>query len=312
MENHNQILTDAQKALFADVGEADLPPRLPQPWRIVSPNSACLRQGPRHHPDARPATFIGPVGDGRMVLESLEGILVGAEQAWIERKPDFSFVAEHPAKPAEADWRKAEQTLDGKAGHRTPNGNLVVETIVSYWILLNEELQRPTPALFAFAKTGISAGRELMDRASRFRNEKLGIKGYVLGLWEIGAAWEQRNPKFPEYLTPRVKLLGKLGEAGGPSFDQVMLAAQVRQALKLNEPWPPSVIAVESGSARPALTASSPSAPSQPSAQTTSERRRWDDDEGGPPMPPEDELGDPGWQPGAGEVADDGQDHFPI
>ena len=298
--NTQRILTETEKALFADIGEVDLPPRLPQPWRIISPNSHCLlRAHKSFHSDAKPERFIGPVSDSRMVLQTLRGILVGVENPWIERTSDFAFVAEHERKPPEAGWKNAADALDGKAGFRMSNGNPVFEHILAFWLLLNAELSRPTPGLFAFVKTGVDAGRELMNRASRFRDDALGIRGYVLGMWEIGTVYEQRNPKYPPYLTPIVRLLGRYGEAGGPTFDEMMLAAQVRKAFLAGEPWPPEISgapakALPASTEKPALpaSASSASAPSSaPRAKmtvTSGRQTKWDNQ---PPVPASEDPG---------------------
>lgn len=284
-----RALSNAERATFADIGEADLPPRLPQPWRIISPNSNCLRRGHRNfHEDAEPECFIGPVGDGRMVLDTLQSILIGLGNPWIERKADFSFVDEHLRKPPQAEWKDAADALDGKAGFRMPNGNPVFENILAFLMLLNPELEGPTPAIFAFIKTGLEAGRELANRASRFRDDKLGIRGYPLAKWEISADWEQRNPKYPSYLSPRVKLLGRYGEAGGPTFDEMMLAAAVRKAFLAGEPWPPEIVGLATLPKPPEAEAiaapASASAPAHTMTACTAERvTKWDME---PPEPP--------------------------
>ena len=76
------------------------------------------------------------------------------------------------------------------------------------------------------------------------------ISGMILGLGEWSSRLEQRGDY--RWLLPRVELVGKLGQAGGPSFEQVRFAAGLRQSFKRALPWTP---------APPALTGMSTAAP---------------------------------------------------
>jgi hypothetical protein len=316
MNDFNRILTDAQRALLGDVGEADLPPRLPEPFRLVAPASHCLLPGNRrYHKEAKPGTFLGLVEGVPTVLPKLTGIIAGVENTFIERTSDFGFIAEYARRPPDAVWLRADEASDGKAGLALPNGHRVHELIVLFLVLLNPELKAPSPGIFSFTKGNLAAARDLVDRASRLRDDELGVKGCVLGLIEISATLASGT--FGPYWAPVPRLIGKLGESLGPTLDQVLLAAAVRKGFKAGEAWPLAIAAVgaEVPGQRPALAAAQASEPRpQPRAQITSGRLKLDD---GPPAPPvleepENDPNDPGWQPGEGEVADDDQDHFPI
>ena len=240
------MLSEAERRLIDAAGDLDLPPRLPDPFRIVHASSKCLLNtpsNPRFNANARPGLFEGPGANGeRVVLPELVGTLAGGTRAFIERTAgEFgTFVREHADQPIEAVWRDASDSLDGKAGYTLPSGNKIGEILVTYWLLLNVE-NPPLPAVFVFAKSGLKAGRDLLDHARRLRLPKVNLKGHVLGKWRVWAELANGDPRRPPYLAPSWRLLGKYGEADGPTRAELMLTAQAGRALSGGELWPPDL-----------------------------------------------------------------------
>ena len=168
----------------------------------------------------------------------------------------------HPAKPADARWLLPEggtndkpASPDGKAGLFAlidadgKPGNRVEETIFGHLLVIPSDGRAAHGATFAFRSTSLAIGRDFANRASRLKAEIDGatLDGAVIGKWLLSSRLERKD-SFRWYL-PVLSLLGKLGEARGPTLNEVRFAARLRANFKQGLAWmamdPPEPPALE-------------------------------------------------------------------
>jgi hypothetical protein len=255
-------LTPEQRALIAGVAAPDVPGKPLPPIKIAQSNSPELLDSPDNEMYLEGAVaggFIVPSREGRIFQPSPPGLrfqVFGWATAWhvYEARPDGSNqrVASHPEKPTDAIWR---EDPTGKRACLDDQGNSVVETLGCFMRLAGTgQIGR-----FDFSKTAKPIGDELATRSQRLSIKDGDLKGSVLGLFQMTTRLKVEGAR--RWFLPVPILLGKMGERQGPSVDDVVVCAQLRQAFKegapLPEPPEPPAIAAPPHEARPRPTIAS-------------------------------------------------------
>ena len=200
--------------------------------------------------------FIVPHREGRIFQPIPPGIrfqIFGWATVWhvYEKRPDGSNqrIGSYPEKPSDAIWR---EDASGKRACLDDDGNSVVETLGCFMRLATTgQIGR-----FDFSKTAKRVGNELATRSQRLSIKDGDLKGSVLGLFQMTTRLEVQGAR--RWFLPVPILLGKMGEKHGPSIDDVIACAQLRQAFKEGAPLPelpetPALAAPSRGS-RPVIT----------------------------------------------------------
>jgi hypothetical protein len=89
---------------------------------------------------------------------------------------------------------------------------------------------------FDFSKTAKPIGDELATRSQRLSIKDGDLRGSVLGVFSLTTRLKVDGAR--RWFLPAPTLLGKLGERHGPSIDEVIVLAQLRQAFKEGAPLP--------------------------------------------------------------------------
>jgi hypothetical protein len=235
----SSALTPEQRALIAGVAAPDVPGKPLPPIKIAQSNSPELLDSPDNEmflPGATAGGFIVPNRDGRVFMPSPPGIrfqIFGWATVWhtYQKRPDGSNqrIASHPEKPADAVWR---EDAMGKRACLDDDGNSVVETLGAFIKLAGTgQIGR-----FDFSKTALRVGNELATRSQRLSVNGGELKGAILGLFQMTTRLEVQGAR--RWFLPVPILLGKLGDKHGPSPDDVIACAQLRQAFKEGAPLP--------------------------------------------------------------------------
>jgi hypothetical protein len=252
----SSTLTPEQRALIAGVAAPDVPGKPLPPIKIAQSNSPELLDSPDNEaylPGAVAGGFIIPHREGRIFQPSPPGIrfqIFGWATVWhtYEKRPDGSnqSIASSPEKPATAIWR---EDASGKRACLDDDGNSVVETLGCFMRLAGTgQIGR-----FDFSKTAKPIGDELATRSQRLSVKDGELKGSVLGLFQLTTRLKVDGAR--RWFLPVPILLGKMGERSGPSIDDVIACAQLRQAFKEGAPLPelpePPALAAPPGRAGP-------------------------------------------------------------
>jgi hypothetical protein len=252
----SSTLTPEQRALIAGVAAPDVPGKPLPPIKIAQSNSPELLDSPDNEaclPGAVAGGFIVPNREGRVFQPSPPGIrfqIFGWATVWhvYERRPDGSNqrIGSHPEKPQGAMWR---EDGTGKRACLDDDGNSVVETLGCFMRLAGSgQIGR-----FDFSKTAKPIGDELATRSQRLSTKDGDLKGSVLGLFQMTTRLKVDGAR--RWFLPVPNLLGKMGEKNGPSVDDVIACAQLRQAFKEGAPLPetpePQAIAAPARQAGP-------------------------------------------------------------
>ena len=252
----SSALTPEQRALIAGVAAPDVPGKPLPPIKIAQSNSPELLDSPDNElylPGAVAGGFIVPGREERLFQPSPPGIrfqIFGWATVWhvYEARPDGSNqrIATHTEKPADAIWR---EDAFGKRACLDDQGHAVVETLGCFMRLAGTgQIGR-----FDFSKTAKPIGDELATRSQRLSIKDGDLKGSVLGLFQMTTRLKVDGAR--RWFLPVPILLGKMGEKHGPSIDDVIACAQLRQAFKEGAPLPelpePPAIAAPQPDARP-------------------------------------------------------------
>jgi hypothetical protein len=213
-------------------------------------------------------------GSDPVVINGAAGfscMVVGLERVWIEYgKGD---IVRHRKKPSDAVW------LDrGEMGVERPGlyrigpdgkvGNRVAETVIAY--LLVDGIDEVVA--YNFQSTALKVGNAFIDMAQRLaiREGPDGLRwvtGCTLGRFRMTSRTTGEGAR--RWHLPKVALIGRLGEEGGPSLEEWRLAQGLRIAAKAPAPVP-----LASVPAAPAL----PAAPAPAAPASDSEAPLPDDD----------------------------------
>ena len=252
------------------------------PIKIAQSNSPELLDSPDNElylPGAVAGGFIVPGREERLFQPSPPGIQFGVfgwATVWhvYERRADGSNqrIATHTEKPADAIWR---EDAFGKRACLDDQGHAVVETLGCFMRLTTGQIGR-----FDFSKTAKPIGDELATRSQRLSIKDGDLKGSVLGLFQLTTRLKVEGAR--RWFLPVPILLGKMGERHGPSIDDVIACAQLRQAFKEGAPLPEAP--------EPPAQA----APARPRPVITSGRQALTSPEPPPSAPPIESYGGPG------------------
>jgi hypothetical protein len=231
-------LTAEQRALILGVAAPDVPGKRLPPIKIAQSNSPELLDSPDNEaylPGAVAGGFIVPGREERIFQPSPPGIKFGVfgwGTVWhvYERRADGSNqrIATHTEKPADAIWR---EDAFGKRACLNDDGHSVVETLSCFMRLSNGAVGR-----YDFSKTAKPIGDELATRSQRLAIKDSDLRGSVLGLFQMTTRLKTEGAR--RWFLPVPILLGKMGERNGPSIDDVIVLAQLRQAFKEGAPLP--------------------------------------------------------------------------
>jgi hypothetical protein len=124
-------------------------------------------------------------------------------------------------KPPEARWQA---NANGKRQCLLPNGNLVKESRTVFMTVYGRIIA------FGVHSSGLSPIVDMLDRCSRFSfklpGEAKPIRGPLISKWRMGVT-ERREGSY-RWWTPHPELLGRFGEPGGPSIEEVRFAREAR------------------------------------------------------------------------------------
>jgi hypothetical protein len=249
MENLASKLSAAELSLLKGVGEADLASQGPLGVQLLQSNSPHLVEDSKEYLGelAKAGMYAVPHAGEWLLVKEFILQLIAFTRAYLEWLAGRGgFVASHAEKPGDAVWLAKGQrhpTWDledvgvERAGFWRANTNKVEEVISAHGLISNVGLTAPIAGVLGFRSTSLAVGRELADRSQRLRIEGEEIKGIVLGKWKVTSRLEKRDDY--RWHLPVVTLVGKFGEATGPTLVDTLLAARLRQAFKQGETWEP-------------------------------------------------------------------------
>jgi hypothetical protein len=236
---------ELRAALAADAPDLTSPVRarlaLMQP---NSPETVQAAHNKRYHPEARAGAFLCTWADGTRTAfnDGVDASLVGFDLRWIEYHLDRGaergkFVAEHAKQPVDYEWLKVGQrgaTKEGayRIGADGKPYSRVVKTLFAYLLVGGKG------AVLAFYSTALEDGFDFVNKANRLQIKTAdgkSLRGYALGKWRITSRPAERGGR--PYFRPTAELLGKLGEQGGPSVEEVLAHNAVRQAFLKGLSW---------------------------------------------------------------------------
>ena len=253
-------LTPADWALVEGCAEPDLPSGMPPLAALLQSTSLQLQPGNEGYvPGAVMGDFVVPRDGGLVLVKGATGITfvpVGFETTWPQFRPFRQGWAgvTHAEKPANALWLKPEKTVDyagrerpaspdGKEGHYLIDvdgkpGDKIEETLYLHMLVLPGDGHPPHGVSFAFHSTSLSIGNDFEKRAERLQVEIDGkpLKGYVVGKWKLSSEYKENDTGFGWH-KPVLSLIGKLGEAHGPSITEMRQAARLRASFKQGSAW---------------------------------------------------------------------------
>jgi hypothetical protein len=168
-------------------------------------------------------------------------MVIGLERVWVEY-PVGDHVIRHPEKPSDAVWlSRGEKGAERPGLHRIgPSGELgnrVPETVIAY-LLVDGVVEVVS---YSFASTALRIGNAFSDTAQKLaiRSGPDGLQwvtGCTLGKFRITSRLIDRGGR--RWHVPKVTLIGKLGEEGGPSIEEWRAAQGLRLAAKAPPPVP--------------------------------------------------------------------------
>ena len=242
-------LTDADRASFLCDDGRDTPFRDRQSMSLNHATSpALVIGGSAHVPGAVIGGYTVSLGDERVPMASVLFQVI----AFTLSHPEYTvglgdgdrgvFVCDHGvAEPSGMKFLKQGERGVAKAGFYRINdgrpGNKVVPTVTAYGLVDGHGIS------YAMYGTAFKPGKDWVIRAERLRAKaeidgKIEeLRGCTLGRFKLTSAIEKKG--MLSYPVPVITLVGKLGEAGGPTFEQWLLVKQLRKAFKDGD-WTPA------------------------------------------------------------------------
>jgi hypothetical protein len=161
--------------------------------------------------------------------------IIAMRPAWVEKLPgNAGTVTEHPLRPTDAAW-----TIDGETGRnvlRRVNGNNVEETIFLTIALADEEGRVDHDSVYTMRirSTGLSAWRNQLVKPLNKKSMWIEADGVsqpspVFGVIMRVASESMSNANGSWYV-PSFEILGKLGEAEGPTVKDFLVALDMHKA----------------------------------------------------------------------------------
>jgi hypothetical protein len=208
--------------------------------------------GSRFTPGAAIGDYVVPQGDKRVVFRGSTGFaaqIIGFDLSHPEYTVGVGagdrgvFVCDHGRQgPEDMRWFKEGEKNVAKQGYYRVNGgqpgNKVVPTITAYMLVNGHGVA------YAMYGTAYPIGRDLVTRAERLRVKATGpdgkpeeLKGCTLGKFLFTSRFEKKAYTYP---VPVAEILGKLGEAGGPTLEEWRKIQPLRQAFKEGGNWVPA------------------------------------------------------------------------
>jgi hypothetical protein len=206
--------------------KSDLDPRRMRPSRILQAPSPELAQE-SDWPDAKAGDFALSFEDGsEELVPRVPGVTllpVAFQQKWMEwpaeRGSRSAPIDAHDYSPLDAEWI---DVGGRKACIRSSNNNRVEKTIFAHALVDGFK------TTFAFKSTAYDVGDHFGRDADKVRVEVDGETVRVCGaLYRLTSELE-RNHRGQTWFGPRYTKLGILGEANGPTIEQVRLARDLR------------------------------------------------------------------------------------
>jgi len=238
-----------------------------------SPETVRAAHNKRYHPEARAGGFLCTWADGTRTAfnDGVDASLVGFDLRWIEYHLDRGaergkFIKPHTEEPADYEWLKVGQrgaTKEGayRIGADGKPYSRVVKTLFAYLLIEGRG------AVLAFYSTALEDAFSFVAQANRLQIKTAdgkSLRGYALGKWRITSRPVERGGR--PYFRPAVTLVGRLGELGGPSVEEVLAHNAVRQAFLKGLPWELEQPQIEdhSGAPLPPARDWTPPAPPEP------------------------------------------------
>jgi hypothetical protein len=244
-------LTAAELAAMGGDDGHDTPFRDRQSVVLCHGMSPELQPGSaRYAPGAAIGDYVVPQGDKRVVFKGQAGF-VAQIIGFSLSHPEYTvgvgddrgqYVDDHGVNPPkDMRWFKAGESGVAKAGYyRTaPDGkpgNKVVPTVTAYMLVDGYGVA------YAMYGTAYKVGRELVIRAERLRvkvevdGKTEELRSCILGKYKFTSAFEKKAFTYP---VPAIQILGKLGEANGPTEVEYRNILPLRQALRAGGDWTP-------------------------------------------------------------------------
>jgi hypothetical protein len=209
----------------------DLDPRVHLSKLLQALSPAC--QPGSDWPDAKPGDFLLSFEDGTEQLFARgPGVkfqpIASTEKAveWLpERGSRSAPVEHHDFVPLDAQWID----IGGRKQCLRPNGNRIERTVFVHMMVEGFKTS------IALSSTAYDIGRTFSSAADKVRvtidNEILRVCG---ALWLMTSELE-RNNRAQTWFAPRFSKLGVLGEANGPTIEQVKAARDLRFEVKAEE-----------------------------------------------------------------------------
>ena len=150
----------------------DIPASASNSIVLLQPNSPQLSSSSDGYAEGAAAGDFLSYARGRpIVIDGSTGfnfVPIGFELSWPEFAPNRAgFVTNHPQKPANAVWLRADESPDGKAGLFLPNSNRVEQTISAFMLVLDggegEESVEPYPAVFSFRSASLGGRARALE-----------------------------------------------------------------------------------------------------------------------------------------------------
>jgi hypothetical protein len=146
-----------------------------------------------------------------------------------QRGAYLETITERPSR-AESEWK---QGADGRKHWFYHNGREIKETLLTYMIVDGRVI------CFRARGSALRPMKDTIDRAGRLsvrypveidgKVENKPFHGPLISKWRMSTCEHREGFR---YWTPLSMLLGKLGEAGGPSFEEYLFARQARESFR--------------------------------------------------------------------------------
>jgi hypothetical protein len=153
--------------------------------------------------------------------------LIASVTQFVEWEPSRSAkkppVANHDVMPLDAQW------IEGANRRKSclrPNGNRVERTIYTHMLVDGRQ------ATVAFKSTGLEIGERWNRDADRVRVQIDGTIVRMVGAFYQMSAEYEKNSRGEVWWQPTYARLGLMGQAGGPTLDEVRVARDLRFEIK--------------------------------------------------------------------------------
>jgi hypothetical protein len=210
----------------------DLEPRGPRLSSIIQAMSPELTPGPKHIEGAKIGAIQICYEDGTREAFS-DGVsiitLMFAERV-VEWSPRGSMTPPitHFRMPLDAEWRDVGGGR--RACVRSSSGNRCEKTLYQFGLVNGFRVT------FAHRSTGYQIGRDFYDELDRIKVTIDGATARMIGAkYKLFGALTPPNDRGERWYALRYQRLGILGEPGGPSIEEVRVAATIRAELRAEE-----------------------------------------------------------------------------